>query len=64
MLKNENLVLQVHLKIHHGEENMVPAQILVFSPAEVIALRIEEVYLSYRGSDFPRVTLNAAILLW
>lgn len=64
LLKNENLALQVHLRMHHGEQNMLPAQLLVLSPAEVIALRIEEICLSYRGSDFPHITLNAAILLW
>ena len=62
LLRNKNSVLQVHLRVHHGEENMVPRpDILVFSPIEVIASWKEEGCLGYRGSDFSPCTLSTAI---
>lgn len=64
-LKRENLVLQVHLRVCHGEQNMVPdPDRLVFSTFEVIALWKEEGCLGYRGSDFSSWHPDTAILLW
>lgn len=69
LLKDENLVLQVHLRVCHGEQNTVPDPgMLVFSTSEVIALWKEEGCLGCRGSDFsswyPEYSNSTLVAKW